>query len=75
MLETNKTNALFDKIGSIEWVPTSALSPPHRLLRAYSKQLIRKFARCIETFGLLAPILISSGGEKWLAMVLGRSSP
>jgi len=57
-----KPNEVFSAIRPIEHLPMSAISLPRRMLRAYSEVNKKQFARCLEIFGFVTPIVVDAAG-------------
>ena len=47
----------------VQWLDIDELCPPHLLPRKYSRKEIRKAASIMRRFGVLLPVMVSSGGR------------
>ncbi|MCA1471259.1 DNA modification methylase [Bradyrhizobium sp. IC3195] len=62
MTTSSKHNEVFTEVGPVERLPIEAISPPRRSLRKYTDQHKKQYAKCIETLGLISPVIIDSAG-------------
>lgn len=57
-----KANDIFTRLGPIELVSIDSVSPPKRLLRKHTDLHKKQYARSIEAFGLITPVIIDASG-------------
>jgi ParB-like chromosome segregation protein Spo0J len=58
----SKDNGIFTQMGPIERVSIDTISPPKRPLRKYTDHHKKRYARAIETFGIITPVIIDASG-------------
>lgn len=62
MTAPSKHNEIFTDLGPIERIPIDAISLPSRLIRGHTDHQKKQYAKCIETLGLITPIIVDAAG-------------